>query len=246
LKRYDGAIEKYQKALEIDPCSINIYYDIVNLYLKQGKYSSAHKTARDADEMAKQKEKCLLSAEDLRLYGEMLHCVLREFDRAEQEYSAGLRLDPNHSGILIGLGNLFLDEEEKEHEHRIRNYWKGREQYRKEEGLLIAKTKDANDIEAHIQLGLLYLALGEHSEAEEKLKRALELDRDRPEIYNNLGIIRIDKEEFKESLSFFKDALSRDPDNLIVRNNLAGAYLRCSSLEQAEKGIPKSFENCAV
>lgn len=149
-------------------------------------------------------------------------------------YKEGLELDPNHIGILTGLVNLYLEKKEVDTDVRTTAHWKAREFYKKAEEILKNRVTEARDASTFLQLGMLYLAMEEYTEAEKSLLGARERDSESAEPYANLGVLYTRKEDFKSGIQYFEDALKRDSDDLSIRRNLAETYLKAELMDKAE------------
>jgi Flp pilus assembly protein TadD len=74
---------------------------------------------------------------------------------------------------------------------------------------------------AHIDLGIAYAHTGDMDQAEESLRRALELNPQHPAAHNELGLVQRQKGRFEEARASYEAALSRFPDFHYAHRNLA-------------------------
>ncbi|MBM3235438.1 tetratricopeptide repeat protein [Candidatus Poribacteria bacterium] len=244
-KKYEEAIEKFKKAIQADEDYVYAYHNIAYFLGRQGKYQEgweAWEKARRVYERTKKKAKAINNADHFYYYGWVLYDVFGELNEAEEIYKEGLTLDPNHTGILTGLVNLYLEQKDEDVRERTNVYWKARENYRKAERLLNDQRQKEDDASTLLQLGELLLKMEEHTEAEEEkyseaekyFMRALEKNRESATPYADLGVLYTFREDFKRGAQYFEDALKRDPDELTIWSNLAEAYLRSNLKEKAE------------
>lgn len=244
--RYEEAIERYQQATRMDKDYAYAYHNIAHYLWRQGKYQAgreAWEEACRAYKRAKQKAKDSNNTDHFYYYGGVLHDIFGTLNEAEEIYKEGLTLDPNHIGILTGLGNLYLeqkDEDVYENVHgRAETYWKARENYRKAKHLLEYQLQKEEDAFTLLQLGELLLKMEEYTEAKKYLVRALEKDQESSAPYADLGVLYTRKEDFKRGAQYFEDALRRDPDDLTVWSNLTETYLNLKLKEKAEAECKK-------
>jgi len=78
-------------------------------------------------------------------------------------------------------------------------------------------------VEAHNNLGLLYISEGRFVEGVRHLQTALELNPN-CEAYNNLGLAYASIGRFDKAIEYYRTALRLKPDSKIVRDNLNSAY----------------------
>ncbi len=95
---------------------------------------------------------------------------------------------------------------------------------RAEQALKKALQKDADNVEAHYQLGNLYMERGWHSRAEARFLSALRREPDHIESRINLGVLytRLDKADLARHELL--EAYRMDPDNPSIFKNLAFLY----------------------
>jgi tetratricopeptide (TPR) repeat protein len=85
-----------------------------------------------------------------------------------------------------------------------------------------------------LQLGELYLSVKQYSEAEKRMKRALELDPDSATPWADLGVLCTRRDALKDAIEYFENAVQRDPHDFTIRSNLAASYLKMNLTEKAE------------
>src|SRR6266852_3554514 len=78
-----------------------------------------------------------------------------------------------------------------------------------------------DDAAAHAEQGLEFARVGDLSQAETELRKAVALAPSDPEILAALGTVLAQKQNLSESSELFKRALRITPDNLTVRRYLA-------------------------
>lgn len=97
------------------------------------------------------------------------------------------------------------------------------------------------------QQGKLFLKVGNHRLAEERLREAVELKREDPDVYYSFGKVCIEVGRFDEAIDHLRTAqrLSRQPQHYIL-DFLARAYVGAGQLQEAIKvyeQMPPSIRN---
>lgn len=107
-----------------------------------------------------------------------------------------------------------------------------------------ATTIDPNFALAHSTLGMIYLDLGNRSDAERTFAQALRLDPANPEIQNNHGWYLCQTGRERESVEYFQraanDRLYRTPG--LAMQNAGLCMLRIKDMAAAEGFLRRSFE----
>lgn len=89
-------------------------------------------------------------------------------------------------------------------------------------------------VEAHINLGGVYLCLEDYDQAIEEFTLVTRLSSDYFSIiYNNLGLAYQGKEQLLKAEELFKTAINLDPRNVLAHNNLANLYLKMNQPARA-------------
>jgi tetratricopeptide (TPR) repeat protein len=248
--RYEAAIDKFYRAVRTNEDDFYPYHNIAHYLWTQGKYEAAREAweqTRRVYERTLDKAKESGNADHFYYYGSVLLDVFGELKEAEEIFEEGLKLNPDHVGILSSLVGLYLerkDEKAKKENaaERAAMHWKARECYRKAERLLRDQLLERADASVLVQLGELLLKMEEpdeiqeekYAQAEKFFKSALDLDRESASIYNDLGVVYTRRDDFKRAIQYFELALGQDPDNLNSWSNLAELYLKSKRKEKAE------------
>jgi Tfp pilus assembly protein PilF len=146
-------------------------------------------------------------------------CFLREGDleRAEQEFSAALRLSAGFADPWSNLGLL-----------RSRQGRLGEAREAFERALALAPEHP----ETHTNLALTYHELGEPSRAESHLRRAIALAPRNPEPYAALGFLLGEQHRPEEAAEWLERGLEIH-ESATLHNNLAWVLLQSHRLEEA-------------
>ncbi len=174
------------------------------------------------------------TADFCQYYGDMMREVFERLDEAEALYREGLTLDPAHTGILMGLVELYLAKANQEPDECSRHNWNAQEACNAAERVLDQQLEESDDPQYRLRRAKLLLLFDSDEEAENYLVRALEGDEERAAIYNSLGVVYARKEDFQEAARNFKEARRRKPDDMNVGSNLAAAYLKLNLKDKAE------------
>lgn len=248
IKRYEEAIKQYQKAKEADPDCVYAYNNIAETLWIEGRYEEAWEEWRNTRSafqraMANQIDKYRQS--DFYLYFGNVHSeVFGDLDKAEKIYLEGLKLDPNHTGILAGLIDLYLGKRDDDLGDKAAWHWRAMEKFNQVQRLLEEGMKK-EDYTAFLKLGEVCLKMEQYEDAERHFRKALNMFQEKKDqdaaseeaaanIYANLGVLFIHKGLFKKAVQQFEEALKRAPDNLKIRSNLAEAYNKANQREKAE------------
>ncbi|MDB0003039.1 tetratricopeptide repeat protein [Alphaproteobacteria bacterium] len=94
-------------------------------------------------------------------------------------------------------------------------------------------TADDNNVHALNTLGLCFLKLERHDEANKVLLKAISLDNQNIVILNSLGRLNHELRKSKEAKSFFDKAFTLNPNSFETLNNMAGFYLEEEKYQKA-------------
>ena len=249
--RYEDAIGKCEKAIDLDPTLTSAYHNKAYFLWKLGRYregGEAWDEARRAYERMGQESERSGDANVFSSWGAVMYEIFGDLNKAKTIFGDGLRLDPEHPGILSSLVSLYLDQKkeicecEESAPGRAFLHSMAREYYRKAALILKEQLLHREDASALRQLGELLLKMEDHTEAEKKkyaeaekyLMRALARDNETAATYVDLGVLCTRREDFRKAAQHFEDALRRDPDDLNAWSNLAETYFKLKLYEKAE------------
>jgi tetratricopeptide (TPR) repeat protein len=88
-----------------------------------------------------------------------------------------------------------------------------------------------------VGLGEAYIALNQLAQAEEKLKRALELNPEHVEALYHLGRLYLKRNQYVEAIDVLKRAAERDPEQARIHYELFLVYTRTGEKERAAKEL---------
>lgn len=99
---------------------------------------------------------------------------------------------------------------------------------------------DRGTVDAEILsgLGTANLGLGRLGQAEQLLRRATELDAERPEIWNNLGVVLMERGKNADATQIFRKAFALDNgESVSIRDNLRLALEKSENSGTSEDSI---------
>ncbi len=181
----------------------------------------------------------------------------RLYDRAEEEFSKSLRINPENTGALYSLGSIYAgrgDFEEAEETFRalleidpnspivhkdLGNLYVQMQQYEN------AKTEfrtalrfDPRNIEARYNLGTVHLIRAEIVEAERELRMLLDFDLDSATalgVHEKLAALYMERNDYRSAIVQFEALLAINPENWDARFNLGVSYRTADNLVKARE-----------
>lgn len=103
-------------------------------------------------------------------------------------------------------------------------------------------SKNPKSLVGWTELGVALYEKGQIDQAEEKLRKALSLDKNAARARYYLGIVYIDKGRFDEAIAEFKEILKRDINNPLVFSQMAKAYDGKKDYQNALKNLDYIIE----
>ena len=121
---------------------------------------------------------------------------------------------------------------------------------------IVALQGNPDDVNAYLQLGIVFAESGEVEEARKSLEKANELDPANPSVVNNLGNLYFMDGMYDDARQAYEDTLQIEQDDPYVWLNLSRAYLRLDMKKEAKEAfseayrldplIPKKFRGMAL
>ncbi len=242
-KEYDTAIEKYNKALDIDENYKEAWHYLGVAYRHKGEYDTAiekYNKALDIDENFKEAWYGLGVA-----YGHK-----GEYDKAIEKYNKAIDIDENYKEAWHDLGVAYIqkveydtaiesfqqaldiDENFKEAWNNLGVAYGHKEEYDTAiESFQKALDIDENYKEAWHDLGVAYRHKGEYDKAIEKYNKAIEIDKNYKEAWYNLGLAYGHKGEYDKVIESFQKALDIDENYKKAWHDLGVAYIHKGEYE---------------
>lgn len=143
---------------------------------------------------------------------------LGEFDKAIQEYTRALQLDPGNVELLLGRGDA------QHRNHNPRTAIKDFDQ---------VISAEPNNARAYYYRAWSYIAMRKLEKAISDFSRAIELKPDYTKAYSDRGYTYYEMGDFASAVQDFTQALATNPENASVYHLRAGAYEKLLDTEKA-------------
>lgn len=218
----DEAIDCYEKLLEFDIDTAQIYYELGHLYLKkEDKINSisAFKLAVDRESENPFYNNSLAYA----------YAKAELYDDAIEHYQKAISLNPDKEWTSIvcqALGSIYA-EVKGNIEAAVSTY---------QAGIIL----DPNNYELYLSLGDIYMAAYDLDSAIRTYCDAIMLNPEDYRGYSKAGVALWEKDFLEEALVSFHKSIDLNPDNEYAQNNLGILYL--DGLGDAEEAL-EYFEN---
>ena len=222
LGRPQEAAQHFERALEIEPGTVQPLFDLAKLRFSQGRSGDADRILRRARELRPADPATLHNvAEALRLQ--------ERYEDAIAHYRSALGIDPEFAPAHAGLGiALFQWERYAEAIEAL------------ERALALLPDVLVTGSSLHVFLGRAAQKLG-RPEAAEHFARAVRDDpRDR-EALDHLAMARFAQQRYEEALALYRTLIEIDPDNALTHSNLGAALYHLGRLEAAQASIERAL-----
>ncbi len=232
LGDYQGALESYRKALEIEPDSSVILANLGSICYKSGDFSSA----KEAYQRALELDPC--RADTTRNLGVTL-TNMGDNEGAIEQLAKAAQLDPDLFDVHGALGVVLeragrASEAVVEYRLALEKDGPGTltlrgftrlaiELGRLELGSSVLRElqrRYPDSAEVANSLGEMMYHAGQLSEAARLFARATQLDERLAVAWNNLGVSNVSMNRFKDAVDCFRKCLAAEPDNASARANL--------------------------
>ncbi|MCM2266722.1 MAG: tetratricopeptide repeat protein [Elusimicrobiales bacterium] len=219
---YDSALQEYKRTLLLDPESVFVYKQALNLALRIGKVDEA---GRWADFVVRADS---ATADNWVLYGNV-RWAAGDMPGAAASYEKAFLLDASNHEALYQLASL----------------WSGRNPDRSIDYLkkyLEVKPEDAAEV--YYQIAVLHNAKGRHEDMKRSLIKAKEADAYYPQPRYMLANYYEVKNDTAAALGEYRELLDLEPNNAELYNHLGELYASpaVGDLEAAEKYFLKAWE----
>jgi tetratricopeptide (TPR) repeat protein len=256
LKRYDEAIGKFRRAIEIDPKYRYAHYNLGRALEGQENNPNRYEEAAKQYELALKIDENYASAWNS--WGRML-LELKRYEEAVEKFRKAIDFDPDNRHIYHRNWGIALEGQQmnpNRYEEAARQYEaavNAKEDYssawvdwgrmltelRQYDEALVKFGKavevDPHSVYAYTYLGWLYQLKREVGKALRCYEKTLELDDRDANNHTNLGLALIDVRRYKEAEESFKKAIELDPGLTSGHHNLAFLYERLGRYEAARK-----------
>ncbi len=214
------AQDRLQQALEQTPWDGAIHYQLAKIYRQTGRQEEAQRELETAERLKRADrasiEKLLQLSEAVRNHQLDRTLTLRDEVLGQPSKDPEILL---WLGILLGQGNLYQEALEP---------------------LRLAVVKAPTSFEAHYNLGLTLVSLGQTPEGESSLKKAVELRPGSFEANSILAVLYANQTRNQEAIERLRAANQARPGNLKVLALLGQQYLEGHYLDEAIQTLHKA------
>ena len=235
MRRPDAALSTYQRALKANPENADARAYIGKIYLARAKGFMELGRTNDALDLMK-KGKGIFDNVVAQDYENVpannalaLYWLLQSKpDQAEDFVKQVLTIEPDNVTALNTRGLIFLQKNELDFARWIF-----------EQKVL---KLDANSIEAHTNLGTVFVRINDLPKAVKHFRRAVQLDPNNTAARMNLGAIYIDFLNYPGAKEEFEKVLSIQPDNVEAMIGMASADLGLGDMAVAITGYEAALK----
>jgi tetratricopeptide (TPR) repeat protein len=101
---------------------------------------------------------------------------------------------------------------------------------------------DNNDLDAVLQIGIIYGKAGETSDALEAFEKVLEIEPGNVAALNNIGNINLLEKKYEEAALAYEQAVKVEPADALIWVNLARCYVQMGKKDEAQDAFAKALE----
>ena len=202
--KVDQAIDRYEKALRLNPRLREPYVNLGNLLRDEGRLEEA---------VAQYQQALRVHPGYAIAHHSLGETLTRQgrLDDAIKHFQDTLRIDPAYPEAHISLGIALMqrgrfEEALSQHEAELR--------------------ADPRSVRAQNECGNVLVRLGRPGEAVERYREALLMDPRRDEVHVNLGLALEHLGQIDDAIAHYRDALRINPDSTTAHNWLGSALLR--------------------
>ncbi|MEP7144698.1 MAG: tetratricopeptide repeat protein [Ferruginibacter sp.] len=255
-KDYDKAIEQFKKAIEIDK---NFAFAFRNLGFV---YSEKGETGKAIDNFEKAKAADPLNPKLYRDLGRVYFEDIKDYDKAIQQYTKALEMEPENSDAMYFLRKAFREKGEIDivigyFEKSIMNdpdnfhlyyvlgdiFFEDKKDYERAIKQYEKATEIGKDYAySYVKVALVYKAKGEIDTAIGYYEKAISADPVNPYPYNDLGDIYLkDKKYYDKAIEHYKMAFDHDPGNSIVLKSLEQGFRKKAEIDKGIEFLEKAL-----
>ncbi|MGL4378867.1 MAG: tetratricopeptide repeat protein, partial [Microcoleaceae cyanobacterium] len=217
---WEGAIQSFQSALELNPQSFWSYQKLGEIFLKLEEWQKAVITYEKAIKINPDFSWSYYSLGDALF-------KLEKWDKAAQAYEKSIQLNPDFWGAYHNLGDTLF--QLKKHENAIRAYRRATE-------------LNPEFPWSYHNLGLAFSELEQWEDAASAYRKAIELNPDNSWYYANLAKALEPIGQWEELLGVYRHLIELNPGSHIYYEQLGNALLKLDKLEDAVAMSQKLIE----
>lgn len=253
--KYEEAIEKLQKAIELRPQMYDYLADLGQTYYQlgdDGKAAAAYRQAvpanpasiynkwgnsfygleRYQEAVVKYQQSIELDPDDAVVHDNLggAYHELGEYDKAAAAFEQAVALDPEYTTAYNRWGNTLYAQE---------RYTEAAEKY--QQAIELAPSTPLY----HSNLGWVYFQVQEYERAAAAFQRAVELDPWYADDYNMWGRALYEQGKYRQAAEKHQQAVELSPDNALYHYNLGVDYYQLQEKEKAIAELEKAAELAA-
>lgn len=219
LKRYDEAINDFNKTLSLNKTFKNAYFNRGSVYYYKKEYDKA---------IADFSKTIALDSTYALAYNNLGAILLErhQFSEAVSYFDKAILNDTNYAAAYNNRGVL---------SKALGNYQKAAIDYKK------AIEKNKNYAEAYFNLGEVYMLVGNYELAQGYFNRAIELNSNYTEAYYNRGNVLFMTGKATEALADYNFVLQKDTTRFEVYNNRGSVYFMTGRYHQAHSDYTRAI-----
>jgi tetratricopeptide (TPR) repeat protein len=200
--RKQEALNKYEKALKLDPEFAPAYMHIGNIYSDQGSYELAHLAYEKARAVAPN------------YAGTYLNFAVTQYQQgnatdAEASFRVALSLYPSSAAAHLGLGNIYLERQQ---------YSRARTEYSR--AISLTRGNGTEALNSYIGLGAVHFYMGQYESAKAQYQNAIRLDPENSTWYRAYGDNCRMLKQYDLAESFYQRALELNPKDVKAQESL--------------------------
>ena len=222
LGRPEEAVQHFERAMQIEPGTMEPLFELAKLRLSQGRPAAADRILRRALELSPDDPATLHNvAEALRTAG--------RYEDAIAQYRSAIAIAPAFAPAHAGLGiALFQGGRYAEAIEAL------------ERALTLQPDVPVAGSSLHVFLGRAAQELG-RPVAAEHFARAVRDDPGDREALDHLAMARFGQQRYEEALALYRIMIEIDPDNAVTHSNIGAALYQMGRLEQAQASIERAL-----
>jgi tetratricopeptide (TPR) repeat protein/V8-like Glu-specific endopeptidase len=196
-KDYRGAIEEYNKALDINPKYGKAYFGRGNVHKELKDYPKA---------LADYSKTIAIDPKYAAAYNNrgIVHKQLKDYPKAVADYNQAIAIDPK---LALAYGNRGIVRAE------LKDYPKALADFNQ---VLAIDPKSAL---AYYNRGIVHKELKEYPKALADYNQAIAIDPKDPKAYGNRGLVRYELKDYPKAIADFNQAIALDPKDAGAYNN---------------------------
>ncbi|MCL3780178.1 tetratricopeptide repeat protein [Prolixibacteraceae bacterium JC049] len=215
----DKAVGFFSNCLEIDPKSAAAMYELSNIYIQRGDFTSAMLLLEKAVKINPNNDwyKILLA---------QIYQKNKEFDSASKLFTELAQKNPDNLNFLYL--NAILLKEAKQYDRALEQYDKLQKKVGAIDQLIVEKQK-------------ILLEKGDNKGAIQEINNLIKSNKKEPKYYGLMADLYLTLKDREKALEYYQKVLEVEPDNGFVHLSLANYWFagknKEKALEEAKKGL---------